>query len=252
MSKAITKKIKGSEMKTKITVILALIFFSYSTSMAEITVGHPSDPEPRARMGEIKENMEFHRMIDSAAEVYISIAKGKHGEVPLRVLEKARCIAILPNVVTGALVIGATHGTGIATCKNSDNAWSQPASISLNEGSIGLQAGAKSTDLVLFFQNNLAVKALKSGNFALGTDVSAVAGKYDSKIDTSTASVLVYARTGGLFAGVSVNGSKISQNRENIKTYYGRDADFSDLLEGKESPDSSGYSRKLINLLPKM
>jgi lipid-binding SYLF domain-containing protein len=238
-------------MKNKIALLMTVIILCHTTSMAEITKGEETSPELRARMGEMKENLEFRKIIDDSTEVYKALSKGKHGEVPTSVLNKSRCIAILPNVVTGALVFGATHGNGLATCRNSDNAWSQPAAISLNEGSIGLQAGAKSTDIVLFFQTDEAVKALRKGNFVLGSDVSAVAGEFGAGINNAKAGVVVYARTGGLFAGVSVNGSKISKEERNMKTYYGRDTDFAALLEGKESPDATGYSRNLTDLLPR-
>jgi lipid-binding SYLF domain-containing protein len=150
--------------------------------------------------------------------------------------------------MTGALFIGGTHGEGLASCRDSNDAWSQPAAISLNQGSIGLQAGAKSADLVLFFQDKGAVQALKRGNFALGTDVSAVAGNYDSSVDTSRAGVVVYTRTEGVFAGASVNGSKIGNDQKDLAGYYGKDVDYTALLEGRESPDSSGYTKKLTKL----
>lgn len=97
---------------------------------------------------------------------------GSNGKVPESVLKHAKCIAILPNVITGAFVIGGTHGEGLASCKNTNDSWSQPVPITLNQGSIGLQAGAKSADIVLFFQSKDAVTALKRGNITLGADVS--------------------------------------------------------------------------------
>ena len=152
--------------------------------------------------------------------------------------------------MTGALVVGGSHGEGLATCKDSVGAWSQPASISLSQGSIGLQAGAKSTDLVLFFQNQDAVSALKRGSFALGTEVSAVAGKYDTSLDASTAGVVVYSRTEGVYAGAAINESKIGKDLEEQGKLYGKSVDYVAILEGKEFPDSSGYSRKLLSELP--
>lgn len=229
---------------------MVLVIMCHATVMADISKGPVTSGELRARMGEIEENLEFRKVIDSSTEVYKSIIKGEHGEVPMSVLRNSKCIAILPNVVTGAFVLGATHGDGLATCRNVDRAWSQPAAISLNRGSIGLQAGAKSADLVIFFQTEKAVEALKRGSFVLGDDVSATAGKFGANVDTSPTGVVVYSRTGGLFAGVSVSGSKISKEPENIKRYFGRDADFAALLEGKDAPDASGYSRKLTDLLP--
>lgn len=237
-------------MNGKLTVILALALCCPIAVRAEDQRAQNQDQSIRARMGEIKDQAGFHKMVDQATEVYSSIAKGSHGTVPASVLTNARCIAVLPNVITGALVVGGTHGEGFASCKDGGDKWSQLAPISLNQGSIGLQAGAKSADLVLFFQSKDAVQALKRGEFALGTDVSAVAGTYDSSIDTSKAGVVVYTRAEGLFAGASVNGSKIGKDDDELANYYGKKVDYTAMLEGKDSPDSAGYADKLTKLFP--
>lgn len=189
-------------------------------------------------------------MIDETSNAYSAIAKGEQREVPSSVLKNARCIAVLPNVITGAFVVGGTHGEGLASCKDSNNGWSKPAPISITQGSLGLQAGVKSADLVLFFQSQDAVRALKRGSFTFGADVSAVAGTYDSNIDTSNAGVVVFTRAAGLFAGASVNGSKVGKDEDQIANYYGKKMDFAALLESQESTDSSAYTQNLTRLFP--
>lgn len=237
-------------MRRKLALALAIMISAPLAVSAEDIRAQNQDIPTRARMGEVKDQNPFHKLVDEAIDVYSSLTKGKHGEVPSSVLKSARCIAVLPSVVTGALVVGGTHGEGLASCKGSSNSWSQPASISLNQGSIGLQAGAKSADLVMYFQSDEAVKALKSGTFVLGTEVSAVAGNFDSKFDNSNAGVVVYTRTEGLFAGASVNGSKIGIDQDELESFYGKKVDYTALLEGRESPDSSGYTAKLTKLFP--
>jgi lipid-binding SYLF domain-containing protein len=201
-------------------------------------------------MGETKEQIAFHQMIDDASSVYQAIAKGADREVPADVLKNAKCIAVMPNVTTGALIIGGTHGTGLASCRDSANKWSQPAPVSLSQGSIGLQAGAKSTDLVLFFKTDEAVKALKREKFALGSDISVAAGNYGKNLETASAGVVAYSRTGGAFAGASISGSELARDKDAIEKYYGKNVDFNALLEGRESPDKSAYSERLTKLFP--
>ena len=208
------------------------------------------DPSMRARMSEVRDETRFHKMIDDAAAVYTAIAKGPHGEVPASVLKNSRCIAILPSVMTGALLVGGTHGKGVASCRDGNNAWGQPAAISLNQGSIGLQAGAKSADLVMFFQTQEATQALKRGNLALGSDISAVAGTFDSNVDTSAAGIVAYTRTEGMFAGAALNGGKVGKDDDETEAFYGKKVEYVALLEGRESPDSSQYSKKLTKLFP--
>jgi lipid-binding SYLF domain-containing protein len=204
-------------------------------------------------MADVKDRnqLRFYKMIDESSEVYDAIANGPRHEVPSSVRNNTRCIAVMPSVMTGAFVVGGTHGEGLASCRDDNNNWSQPAALSLNQGSIGLQAGAKSVDLVLFFQSKEAMQALKRGNFSLGADVSAVAGNYDSTLDTKNAGVLVYSRTEGLFAGVSVNGGNIGSDDTQTRRNYGKRVDYRTLLENREYPDATGYTEKLTKLFPR-
>ncbi len=197
---------------------------------------------------EIKDLVHFHKMIDQSAEVYAAIIKGESKEVPMKIQNDALCVAVLPNVVTAAVVVGGAHGVGLVSCKNADAKWSQPAVLSLNQGNIGLQVGAKSTDVVLFLMNKDAVQSLKNGDFVLGTDLSAVAGNYDSSVDTETAKVIAFTRTEGLFAGAAIGGSKIGKEQADLDSYYGMKVDRVALLEGRVSPDSSNYAEKLTKL----
>jgi len=237
-------------MNKKIALIVALgVGFPYFGN-AQTQNARNEDPAMRARMGEIKDKARFHELVDASADIYAAMTKGPHGSLPSSVAKNVRCIAVIPNVMTGALIVGGTHGVGLASCKDSTNTWTQPAAISLNQGSIGLQAGAKSTDVVLFFQSKDAEQALKRGEFAIGTDVSAVAGTFDNSLDTSTAGLVAYTRTEGLFAGASINGSKVGRDKEELENFYGKKVDYTALLEGRESPDSSGYTQKLTKLFP--
>ncbi len=207
--------------------------------------------EARARMGEIRDEIRFQKEVDRTTEVYGAISKGSQGEIPASIQKNANCIAVLPGVITGAILVGGTRGEGLASCKMANNTWSQPAPVMLTQGSIGLQAGVKSADLVLFFQNEKAVKALKSGTIAVGTDISAVAGNYDSNVDTSNAGIVVYSRAEGIYAGASVSGSVIGKNPDELTSYYGKAANHTAILEGREMPDTAKYSEKLTKLFPR-
>lgn len=237
-------------MRNKIVALFALALVCPLAVHGENMQALNKDQNPRARMEDLKDQTHFQKMIDQSAAVYSAIAKGPHGEVPKSVLDNARCIAVLPNVMTGAIVVGGSHGNGLASCKDEMNVWSQPATISLNQGSVGLQAGAKSAAMVLYFQTKDAVTALKKGNFKLGSDISAVAGKYDSTADTSGAGVVAYARTEGAFAGLSVSSGIIGVNTEDLANAYGKKIDYVALLERRELPTTTEDSEKLTKLLP--
>lgn len=68
--------------------------------------------------------------------------------------------------------------------------------------------------------------------------------------DTSRAGVVVFRRAEGLFAGVSVNGAKITKNQKDLDSRYGKKVDYIAVLNGFQSPDDSGYTKKLTKLFP--
>jgi lipid-binding SYLF domain-containing protein len=237
-------------MKRTLLVALAALVASPLLTLSAPVRAETQESTMRARMGDTKDRARFFKLVDDAASVYSSMVKGTHGAVPASVLSNARCIAILPGVISGGLVVGGTHGEGLAMCKNSDRTWSNPAAVSISQGSIGLQAGAKSADLVFFFQNSEAVEALRRGRFALGSDVSAVAGNFDGSVDTSSAGVITYAKSQGLFAGAAVTAGTMTKDDDALASYYGKPVDYTGLLEGRETPDTARYSEKLTKMLP--
>lgn len=230
---------------------LMAMFLPLTVSQAIAQPSQPFNDSARARMGDSKINTPFRSIIEDSATAYSAIVKGQQGEVPANVLQNARCIAVFPGLVTGAFVVGGTYGDGLASCKTSAGRWSHPAAITLRKGSVGLQAGAKSADVVLFFQTEKAEQALKRGDFTLGTDISAVAGQFDGEFKPTDAAVVAYSHSSGLFAGVSINGSTIGKNQSELTEYYGREIDYTRLLDGGEISDKEQYAQKLTDLFPK-
>jgi len=242
---------KNMKQKINVAVVITIAVVCLSNVSAEnYSNVQLASNEVNNKTTVTKDTNQFVKMIDDTTEVYKTITKGSDGKIPAKVLSQARCIAVLPSVITGAFVIGGTHGDGLVSCKSDTGTWSQPAAITLNQGSLGIQAGAKSTDLVIFFQSQEAVSALKRGSFVLGTNVSAVAGNYDATLDTSRAGLVVYARTEGVFAGATINESSIGKDQEQLEKDYLKKVDFVALLEDKISPDMTGNTKKLTSLFP--
>ena len=110
------KKTIEDIMKTTIGRTALAVTFALSCAQQVWAETTPADTqankEMHARMGEIKKEKDFHKMIDDSTEVYRSIAMGKQGAISANILKNVRCIAVLPDVVTGALIVGGTHGDG--------------------------------------------------------------------------------------------------------------------------------------------
>jgi lipid-binding SYLF domain-containing protein len=179
------------------------------------------------------------RLTKSATVLQEIIAAPDKG-IPEEVLSKAKCVAVVPNMVKGGLGFGGQHGRGVATCRT-QNGWSAPAFFTLTGGSFGLQIGVEGVDLIMLAMNEQGMQALLSSKFKIGGDVSAAAGPVgrhaeagtDWKLDTP---ILTYSRAKGVFAGVTINGSVIQQDNDATKASYGRELPTKDLLAGKVPP----------------
>jgi len=165
--------------------------------------------------------------IQNAADTFASFMANPNQRIPSSVMRQAQGIAIIPNVTTAGFIFGGTGGAGIITVKDEKGRWSNPIFVNLSGGSFGLQVGAKSSDIVLVFMNQRAVRTILRQSFNLGGDVGVAAGPVGSNAVMPTDApgnkdIFAYSRSAGLFAGVSLSGNKISFNRDRTEAFYGR------------------------------
>ena len=174
--------------------------------------------------------------LESAATVLNEIMATPDKGIPEDILGSAKCVAVVPNLLKGGFIVGGAHGRGMATCRTATG-WSAPAPITTTGGSIGLQIGGQSVDLVMVVMNDRGMQALLTSKFKLGADASVAAGPVGRHTEGSTdwklrAEVLTYSRARGLFAGISFNGAVIKQDEDATGELYGRQIDFKTILTG--------------------
>jgi lipid-binding SYLF domain-containing protein len=176
--------------------------------------------------------------LNKSAEVLQEIMNAPDKGIPQEVLDGAKCVAVVPNMVKGGFVFGAQHGKGVATCRLGPGRWSAPAFFTISGGSWGAQIGAEGVDLVMMIMNEAGMKNLLSSKFEIGGQASAAAGPVgrhaaagtDWKLETQ---VLTYSRSKGAFAGITLNGSRIVQDDDSMKAVYGAGATQQAALTGK-------------------
>jgi lipid-binding SYLF domain-containing protein len=194
---------------------------------------------------EAKDQSAIAKRIDASAKVLNEIMATPDKAIPDKVMSDAKCVAVIPSMVKVAIGFGGNHGKGVATCRTA-NGWSAPAPITITGGSWGLQLGGQAIDIVMIVTNDQGMQNLLSSKFKLGANASAAAGPVgrDAGADTDwkmKAEVLTYSRARGLFAGIDLNGSAVSQDKEETRVLYGNFVPFADILNGKvNAPDSSG------------
>ena len=178
--------------------------------------------------------------LETSATVLNEIMATPDKGIPSDILGSAKCVAVVPNLLKGGFIVGGAHGRGMATCRTATG-WSAPAPITTTGGSVGLQIGGQSVDLVMVVMNDRGMQALLTNKFKLGADASVAAGPVGRHTEGATdwklrAEVLTYSRARGLFAGISFNGAVIKQDEDATGELYGRQVDFKTILTGSVQP----------------
>lgn len=177
----------------------------------------------------------YDQKIVDATDV-IAFAISRQGDaIHPEILRQCKAIAIFPNSFRAGFIFGARYGEGIVIAKDGNGGWTAPAFFTVAGGSVGLQAGMQSSDIVLLIMNDKGLQALLKQKFTLGGDISITAGPSSlsaaGDIDIALRSEIVsYARSRGLFAGVALNGARIAFSPRMNREFYTRGMSVDDIL----------------------
>jgi lipid-binding SYLF domain-containing protein len=169
-----------------------------------------------------------------AARVFTEVMAAPDKAIPKDLLDKAEAVAVFPNVIKAGFIVGGRGGSGVIS-RRVKGGWSAPAFFKLGGGSVGLQIGASSTDFVLLFMNEDALKGLLEDKFEIGGEGSVAAGPVGRAASASTnltldAGILSYSRSKGLFAGLELKGVVIDPDNDDNEAVFGMKA--SDIFTG--------------------
>lgn len=165
------------------------------------------------------------KFVDAAKVLELFTTDEEHG-IPADILQRARGIAVIPNLIRGGFLFGGRRGRGVLAIRSPNGEWSNPAFVTLTGGSFGAQFGAESADVVLVFANDRAVRNIASGKFTLGGDATAIAGpmgKRTTAAVTGKSEVYIYARSRGLYAGASFEGARLDVDEQGNAAFYAGD-----------------------------
>src|SRR6185436_15373817 len=107
-----------------------------------------------------------------SGEVFRELANAPDNEIPRDLIARSRCVAVIPNVIKAAWVLGGTYGRGVLACRTLNGEWSPPVHVMMTGGSFGFQFGASSTDVVLFFMTTNSVRSLLLSKVKLSGEAS--------------------------------------------------------------------------------
>jgi lipid-binding SYLF domain-containing protein len=183
-----------------------------------------------------QDESKLNERLASATSVIDEVMSVPDKAIPQTILTGAHCVVVIPSFKKAAFGIGAQYGQGVATCRT-PRGWSAPVFVQLAGGSFGFQIGGQATDLVLVAMNHNGLEEMLKNKFKIGGDASAAAGPVGRNAGADTdwtlkAEFLTYSRARGLFAGVDLSGTVLSQNADFTREEYGHDVPFDKVLHG--------------------
>jgi SH3 domain-containing YSC84-like protein 1 len=181
--------------------------------------------------------------LQKSVDVLQSIMATPDKSIPEEVLNGAKCIVVVPNLLKGGLIFGGKHGRGIASCRTSAG-WSAPAFVSVGGGSWGLQIGVEGVDLVMLVMNDRGLQHLLSSKFELTGEGSVAAGPVGRHTSAGTdilmnTEFLTYSRSKGIFAGLTLEGAVVEQDNDSTRAIYGHHMMFRSILSGRVATPAS-------------
>jgi SH3 domain-containing YSC84-like protein 1 len=190
--------------------------------------------------GDVRANdkREAEQLVETSRYTFESFTTAVDAKTFRDLLKKARGIFICPQMLRGAFVIGASGGTGVFVAKEPQtNTWLGPAFYTIGEVSFGFQAGGDASEIIMLAMTERGANAMLSSSVKLGADVSVAVGPIGAGADASTANfsadILTFARSKGLYAGVSLKGAVIKIREGLNNHYYGHTASPTDILVRK-------------------
>lgn len=161
----------------------------------------------------------------NAVRVLTDIEAIPESAIPDKLFDEARAIVVVPDTIKAGFIIGGRRGHGLLSVRNPDGSWSNPSFVRLTGGSIGLQAGVQSADIVLVFRSDRGLDSIVNGKFTLGADAGVAAGPVGRTASAETdgemkAEIWSWSRARGLFAGVALDGAVLAiDDAANVATY---------------------------------
>jgi lipid-binding SYLF domain-containing protein len=176
--------------------------------------------------------------LDASADTLTDMMRAADRGIPQDLLDKAKCVVVIPGMKKAGFIFGAKYGRGFAVCRRvGGSGWSAPAAMRSEGGSFGFQIGLSETDVVVLVMNDDGMRHLLSDKFTLGGEATVAAGPIgrDASAETDAmmhAEMLSYSRSRGLFAGISLEGATLRPDEETNRELYGHDATNREILTG--------------------
>jgi len=230
-------------LKKRAISVWAISFFLIAASATGTIAGRKS-----SKTSELEKVREAIEVIEEMVQI-------PEEGIPESLLSEAHGIAIIPNVIKAAWVIGGRFGKGVLLIRGDDGRWGNPCFIRVAGGSVGWQIGVQSVDIILVFKRKKSIESITEGKITLGADAAVAAGPVGRRAEMSTdieleAEIFSYSKSRGLFAGVSLEGSAIQIDEDANAGFYDRAyLSAREILYGSKGLDVPAVAKRLKEIL---
>ncbi|MEO1091848.1 MAG: lipid-binding SYLF domain-containing protein [Pseudomonadota bacterium] len=151
-------------------------------------------------------------------------------EAMRRYVQNAYGVIVVPDLLEGGFVIGAEHGNGVLLVRDPiTGQFGPPTFVQIFGGSLGLQVGGKTSEVVMTIMNEDAVDRIIQGDVKFGADVGVALARIGASLGAATTTgfgedVYVFERSEGIFGGASIGAGGMYPNRSLMDAYWGQGA----------------------------
>lgn len=168
-------------------------------------------------------------LVDDSLEAARKVLNEKEFPDAVRLMAKSKAVLIVPQLVQGGFIFGAAGGRGTLLVKSNPGSWSYPAFYTMGSGSVGFQIGGKVSEIVFIILTEKGLHAVLDSKFKFGAEAGVTLVAIGAGVEGATtaaggADIVAYARSSGLFAGASLEGSYIDPDNDWNALYYGHGA----------------------------
>ena len=168
-------------------------------------------------------------------------------------IENAYGVLVVPNQLKAGFIVGGSFGRGALLARDTTSgAFSEPAFYDLYGGSVGLQVGGQSSEVIYTIMNKPTLdRLINSTSFKLGGDASAAIGPGGASAGVATTpnfgeDIYLFAKNQGLFGGITIDGTVIHPLPEWNKGLYKRDVTVQQIVQGDVANPATQPLRQLL------
>ncbi|MDF0666126.1 MAG: lipid-binding SYLF domain-containing protein [Nitrospira sp.] len=171
-----------------------------------------------------------------------------------RNLQEAKAIFIAPAIVRIGYLAGVAKGEGILLVKDEQTGqWGDPAFFSLMGVSAGLQIGIARTEVVALIMGRPETDSFLRGRFVFGPGAALAIGPVGASAKAATTptlrhGIVSFAKAGGAYAGVTLQGLIAMSDASANEAYYGSAMRSDDILAHPQTLHH-WYSARIRNTL---